>query len=770
MKTKLFLFLTLAALLGLNFSQASAQKAPASGTITLGTELKVGDNMNLIFTGPDGSSKDITVKGAKPVIVEGKIAYEITQKPVQVIGPIVTFECTMSRITTLEFKNCSLLKELICGTNVIKYLDLTGLSSLVSLNCTSADINTIKLDGCENLKSIKADANKLRSINLAAAPKLESVSLPVNSLTEINLDGVACTSLDLSSNSISSLDLSKTKNLQWLSVSTNPLTSINLKGCTSLETFSAKTTNLTEIDLSDLKALENVDLHGGALTKITLKGNENMVELDLSKNKLSTVDLTGATNLKYLHLNNNDFSEMKLKGLSMLGEINLRYNKLTNFSVEDCPELKKLVLSDNQLTSADLTGGKESLKEVYLDGNKLSSLDLAGFASLSSLVAARNQLTSVKLDGCTSLYSLDLSSNKFSEISLSGLKSLGEVYVHENDLHGDAMLNLMKSLPKKQTFTSSGLRESFAGSIYAIETRSDKEHNICLESDVKVAHEQGWGVYDHRTWSNYEGAKQCKVTTKTVGKGGSIKVNSQAMLENVYSDIRVSITAESEEGYALKSLVVVAKGDSIDIFKDRYFYLLHEETEVVATFTNDVCKVVLKKLGQGTLKLKGDGLDTKGLPRGMEIEVVAGTPDSSEWELSTLMTRNLKTGQKKNILSSKTFILTDDMEVFAEFSSSTGANPGDTLTWDGSKWLGVIMPIVPGSPEAQLYPNPAMDFVTISGAQPAATVGLYTLTGVLIRHYAINREGYAELSVADLPEGTYIVLIGTDPRKLIIRH
>ena len=764
MKSKLLLLLTLVSVLGLTASRVSAQE-PAIGKITIGTELNVGDRMNLMFTGPDGTSKDITVDGAKPVMVEGKTAYEITQKPVSISGDIYTFECTMSRVTTLEFENCVHLYDLICGTNALKQLDLTGLPALESLNCTTAEINTIKLGGNDKLKTIKADANKLKSINLAGAPNLESVSLPINSLTEIDLNGVSCASLDLSSNALTSLDLSKTSNLEWLSVSSNPLRSINLTGCTSLENLSAKTTKLAEIDLSGLSALKTLDLHAGELTKITFGGNSELDDIDLSNNKLSSIDLKDCPKVAYLSLNNNEFTEMALKGLEDLSSINLRYNKLTNFSIENCPSLSSVVVSDNLLTSADLTGGKENLSDVYVGGNQLTTLDLSGFGDLSTLSAEGNQLTSVNLEGCSNLYSLNLGNNKFTSLKLPDLPALGEVYVENNNLQGDAMMALMKSLPKKEVLTG-----SFAGSIYALETRSDKEQNICLKSHVEAAHELGWGVYDKRTWSNYDGAAVCKVTTKTVGKGGSIMVNGKTQLDEVYSDTKIVITDNHDNGYALNSLKKVSKGDTIDIFKDRYFYATDADVEVVATFTDDVCKVILKKLGKGTLKLKGDGLDTRGLPRGMEIEVIAETSETSDWELSDLKLTNLKTGKKTNILSSKSFKLTDDMEIFAEFQNENGEEPGDTITWDGEKWLGVIMPTVPSSEEAQLYPNPATDFVTIAGAQPATTVNIYTLSGSLVRSYATSREGYAELSVADLPEGTYIVLIGNDPRKLIIRR
>lgn len=764
MKSKLLLLLTLVSVLGLTAFRASAQE-PTIGKITIGTELNVGDRMNLMFTGPDGTSKDITVNGAKPVSVEGKIAYEITQKPVSISGDIYTFECTMSRVTTLEFENCVHLSDLICGTNALKQLDLTGLPALESLNCTTAEINTIKLGGNDKLKTIKADANKLKSINLAGAPNLESVSLPINSLTEIDLNGVSCASIDLSNNALTTLDLSKTSNLEGLSVSSNPLTSINLTGCTSLVNFSAKTTKLGEIDLTGLSALETLDLHAGNLTKITFGGNSELYDIDLSNNKLSSVDFKGCPGVVYLSLNNNAFTEMSLKGLEKLSNINLRYNKLTNFSIENCPSLSTVVVSDNLLTSADLTGGKENLREVHVGGNQLTTLDLSGFGDLSTLSAEGNQLTSVNLKGCSNLYSLNLGNNKFTSLELPELPALGEVYVENNNLNADAMKALMKSLPKKEVLTG-----SFAGSIYAVETRSDKEQNICLKEHVKIAHDLGWGVYDKRTWSNYDGAAVCKVTTKTEGKGGSIMVNGKTQLDEVYSDTKIVITDKHEDGYALNSLHTVIGTDTVDIFKDRYFYAGNADVEVVATFTDDICKVVLKKLGKGTLKLKGDGLDTRGLPRGMEIEVIAETSETSDWELAGLKATNLKTGKKTNILSSKTFTLTDDMEIFAEFQNENGEEPGDTITWDGEKWLGVIMPTEPSSEEAQLYPNPATDFVTIAGAQPATTVNVYTFSGSLVRSYATSREGYAELSVADLPEGTYIVLIGNDPRKLIIRR
>ena len=99
MKSKLLLLLTLLGVLGLTAPRAAAQDpAPVTSSVTITTALNVGDRMNIIFQGPDGTGQGIDVKGAKPVEVEGKIAYEITEKPVILTGDLYSLEITMSQV------------------------------------------------------------------------------------------------------------------------------------------------------------------------------------------------------------------------------------------------------------------------------------------------------------------------------------------------------------------------------------------------------------------------------------------------------------------------------------------------------------------------------------------------------------------------------------------------------------------------------------------------------------------------------------------------
>ena len=76
-----------------------------------------------------------------------------------------------------------------------------------------------------------------------------------------------------------------------------------------------------------------------------------------------------------------------------------------------------------------------------------------------------------------------------------------------------------------------------------------------------------------------------------------------------------------------------------------------------------------------------------------------------------------------------------------------------------------------GGASLRLYPNPAKDFITISGTFDEASLSIYSLTGSLL-HKELVHDGKARVGVADLPEGIYFVRIttneGTISRKLHI--
>ena len=422
--------------------------------------------------------------------------------------------------------------------------------------------------------------------------------------------------------------------------------------------------------------------------------------------------------------------------------------------------LSTLKVQKNELTSLDLTGCTGDLDYIYASENKLTSIKLLN--THKYLFLNDNQLSSIDLSACTKLESIELGNNKLTSLDLTGLKELSEVNVYKNNIQGENMKKLIASLADKKESIS-------AGSLYAIETRAPEEQNLCTADDVKAAKEKNWNILDHRTWANYPGAILRTIKCRTEGNGGSIKLNNQEGTSiQAYTDTRVDVTITPDGGYGLKTLKFTPSEEGAapeDLFANSTFWV-SKDGEVVASFTNDICKVTLKREGHGILKLKGERLnqDLERLPRGLKIEVIATIDPKetdAERELQTLKANG------KNIRGNKEFILNEDTEVVAKFEwllDSKDPYEGETWTSNFTK------EIVRDDVNVVLFPNPARAEVFVEGASKEATIDLYTLDGVRVLSSVADLSGRAALNVAGLAEGIYVVLVGNVSKRLIVRH
>ena len=68
-----------------------------------------------------------------------------------------------------------------------------------------------------------------------------------------------------------------------------------------------------------------------------------------------------------------------------------------------------------------------------------------------------------------------------------------------------------------------------------------------------------------------------------------------------------------------------------------------------------------------------------------------------------------------------------------------------------------------------LYPNPARDYVLLEGIPVGATVAIYTLQGQLI-YQTEAASDTLRIELTQLQEGTYLLQVGGETRRLIIRH
>ena len=448
-----------------------------------------------------------------------------------------------------------------------------------------------------------------------------------------------------------------------------------------------------------------------------------------------------------------------MKGLENLSEFSIENNKLTSFKVTGCHTLETLKVQKNELTSLDLTACSGDLGTVYASENQLSSVKLKNH---KNLYLNDNKLTSVDLSSCTNLETLELGNNKLTSLDLKGLNALSEVNVYKNNIQGDNMKKLIASLADKKESIS-------AGSLYAVQTRAPEEQNLCTSEHVKQAKEKKWNILDHRTYANYPGAILRTIKCRTEGNGGSIKLNNQNNTSiQAYTDTRVDVTITPDAGYGLKTLGFTPAEEGAtteDLFKDSTFWV-SKDGEVVATFTNDICKVKLKRIGHGVLKLKGERLnqDLERLPKGLKVEVIANiAPNETDGEREL---QSLK-ANGENIKGTKEFVLDKDTEVVAKFEWLLSTkDPYEGETWEST----FTKQVTRDDANVVLFPNPARGEVFVEGASKEATIDLYTLDGVRILSSIADPSGRAALNVAGLAEGIYVVLVGNVSKRLIVRH
>ena len=723
------------------------------------------ERINLVMTPMPGEG-GVKIEGAELVKLDKGEAWKVTKSWITITGPVTQFDCNLSAIDSITFENPEFLQQLIVETNKMSVLDLTGMKALTYLGASATDIGEINLTGCTSLTQIQCNGSKLVKINLTAATNLQRASLTLSSLRDIDLTGLTkLKELDLNNNGISKIDLKDLPALESVVLSYNPIDAVSFSNCPKLEAISIKNkrqnSRLTSFTAVGLPALRELNLYGNKISTLKLEALPELSEVNLENNSLTAVDFSKcAESLREVGLGSNKFSgEFELKGLESLKEFSIENNKLTSFKVTGCVALETLKIQKNELTSLDLTGCTGDLENVYASENKLTSIKLLN--SHKCLFLNDNQLSSIDLSACKDLESIELGNNKLTALDLTGLNKLSEVNVYKNNIQGENMKKLVASLAKKESIS--------AGSLYAVQTRDPQEHNLCTSDDVKAAKEKNWNILDHRTWANYPGAILRTIKCRTEGNGGSIKLNNQDGTSiQAYTDTRVDVTITPDAGYGLKTLKFTPSEEGAtaeDLFENSTLWV-SKDGEVVASFTNDICKVTLKREGHGILKLKGERLnqDLERLPKGLKIEVIA-TIDPNETdgerELQTLKANG------KNIRGTKEFVLDQDTEVVATFAWLLDTkDPYEGETWTSN----FTKEIVRDDVNVVLFPNPARAEVFVEGASKEATIDLYTLDGVRVLSSVADLSGRASLNVDGLTEGIYVVLVGNVSKRLIVRH
>ena len=236
------------------------------------------------------------------------------------------------------------------GTTDIFESDLEVLAKETHLLIPSSKIHDLTgIETFKNLTVLDVSYNPLNEIDLSALSQLRKVSANncrengEFTLSDIKLPHSSeINYLDLSSNKISTLDLSDQELLKFVFVSDNKIKNINLTDCEDLRYLACNNNKIQELDVSDCYELTHLECDNNLLTHLSLENNEELMLLSCDGNNLNNLDVSQCKELQSLSCRYNNITSLDIKGL----------------------ELETIKCDGNDKSSNELISGGETSKKI----------------------------------------------------------------------------------------------------------------------------------------------------------------------------------------------------------------------------------------------------------------------------------------------------------------------------------------------------------------------------------------------------------------------
>ena len=156
---------------------------------------------------------------------------------------------------------------------------------------------------------------------------------------------------------------------------------------------------LTSLDVSKNKELKVLRCSDNQISSLNVSENTLLEELSCSDNQLKSLDVTNNTKLKEVHCTSNRLTSLDVSKNALLESLWCDDNKLTALDIDNNKELDDLSFWGNQLTRIDVSGNTK-LRRIECDDNPLISIDLGNNTLLERVMCRWTQLTTLDVSNC----------------------------------------------------------------------------------------------------------------------------------------------------------------------------------------------------------------------------------------------------------------------------------------------------------------------------------------------------------------------------------
>ena len=682
-----------------------SQPSVGDGVITMTTSRAVGEQIMLAVSPVEGQT--VIAEGLKEsLILDGTgHLYTLTSQTVTLRGNLILLQCDgavdmetppshENQLTSLDI-NCETLTLLSCSGNPLTSLDLSHARALTALACYENKLTQLDLSPCTKLTELGVGENLLTHLDVSHNRELQFLDCYGN-----QIKGEAMTEL------VNGLPDRRGKVSGIFQViGNNAKTDGNI--CLKSDVAIAKGKNWSVQSFSGDYEGED-PTYSVTLTKegegtLTVTGADDLdavpydTELTVIATPAEGYELTALT------ANGTDILATKKFVVKGATEVKATFTK-KNFAVTFAKEGKGTITATGADDLNAVAYGTElTIVATPAEGYELTALTANGTDILASKKFTVKETVEVKATFTKKTFSVTFTQEGDGKLTATGANNLNAVP------YGTKLT--VEAAPAEGY-------ELTALTANGKDILSSKQFTIQGATEVKA-------TFTKKTFA---------VTFAKEGEG-TITATGADDLNAVAYGTELTIVATPAEGYELTALTA----NGTDILATKKF-VVKGATEVKATFEKKTFAVTLTSNEHGTISIV-ENVDLKAVPYGTTLTVQA-TGKNAQCVLTELMANG------KDILATKSFVVTDVTEVKATFVDHTGVET--TVTQ-----------------QVKLYPNPATDYVIVEGIAPASKVMLHSMTGELMCAMQADAEGHLQIDLTALSDGVYL-LVGTGWQERLV--
>ena len=261
----------------------------------------------------------------------------------------------------------------IVNQNVVTIESIENFVDLTYLDISFNSIETMNISALSNLKTLLCYGNELTTLNVSNNLDLEDLYCNENSITELDVSlNTNLVHLEIYINNISEIDVTLNPNLETFYCGNNPISELDVTHNALLKGLLMSDTQITEIDLSNNVLLEDFSAASNSMPFIDLSQNPELIFLGLDGNLISDIDVSNNPDLFELRIQNNNLISANIKN----GTSFMMY---TGFSGN--PNLEFICADDFEITDVQMELDLLGYTETVVSDNCDLSVDDYSLAS-----------------------------------------------------------------------------------------------------------------------------------------------------------------------------------------------------------------------------------------------------------------------------------------------------------------------------------------------------------------------------------------------------